>query len=372
MTYKIALIVGTRPNYIKAKPILDKFEEIDTVNPFLIDTGQHSNLEMHDTIYEQIGLRKPDKYLRNKVTKERAFIIDTIKSFFKWCINEKPDCVIVVGDVDSTVAGALGAMNAGIPVIHVEAGLRSFDRAMPEERNRIITDMISSLLLVSEQSGIKNLLVEGRNRQEMVLVGNVMIDTLYKRIKESRKVHLSPIIQRIFDSRTYAVLTMHRPSNVDSFEQLMYWSELLRKICLQIPIIFPMHPRTRSSLSYHDLYKTYCLIPNLYIVEPLGYLQMIKLLDGAKFVMTDSGGITEETSVLKVPCLTIRKNTERPVTITNGTSVLVGQESNLILDNINQIMKNNWKKGRTIMFWDGNAAERVVSAVISFLNQQQN
>ena len=364
---KVALVVGARPNYVKAKPILARLDRIGFIETSLVHTGQHFDTELYEFLFNQLDLRKADVFLGHEDRNQRFGVPDMISRFADYCVGHRPDAVIVLGDVDSTAAAALAAAYHRIPVIHVEAGLRSFDRHMPEEINRVVTDALSRLLLVSDPAGVDNLRREGRRPDEIKLVGNVMIDTLLDRLEAALDEPLPPRVQEVVDGGDYALLTMHRPSNVDGAGMLSAWAGALKQISAEIPVIFPMHPRTQRSLLNHDLLQEYATIPHMVIVRPLGYLEIIKVEKGARFIMTDSAGISEEASVLDVPCLTMRTTTERPITLTDGTNVLVRDDPRLLLEYAEAILAGEHRPHGRIALWDGRAGERVAEEVCRFL-----
>ncbi|MCK5629361.1 MAG: UDP-N-acetylglucosamine 2-epimerase (non-hydrolyzing) [Nanoarchaeota archaeon] len=307
----------------------------------LVHTGQHYDNNMSDSFFKDLGIPHPDINLEVGSGSHAEQTAKIMIEFEKVCLKEKPTHVLVVGDVNSTIACALVAKKLGIKIIHVEAGLRSFDETMPEEINRVLVDRISDYLFVTEQSGVDNLLKEGVAKEKIHLVGNVMIDTLIYNLPKIDKI-------KKYSEEDYCVVTMHRPSNVDNKEIL----ERLLKVIKEIPIkvVFPMHPRTRGKVKSLD---------GVDVLEPLGYLDFMNLVKNAKFMLTDSGGIQEETTYLGVPCITMRENTERPVTVEVGSNVLVGSDVALIKKNIELVLKGGFKKGSVPEMWDGETAERV-------------
>ncbi|MCH8067643.1 MAG: UDP-N-acetylglucosamine 2-epimerase (non-hydrolyzing) [Nanoarchaeota archaeon] len=362
---KIVSIVGTRPNFIKLAALIDEIKK-HKIEHILIHTGQHYDTPMSHLFFEELGLPKPDEHLvssgdRN-LSEQREFLKKIIKAALEKQ-KPKPDLVIVVGDVNSTVAGAEAAHDLGIKVAHVEAGLRSFDKTMPEEINRIRTDEISDFLFTTEESGNKNLLNEGISKDKIFFVGNVMIDTLLKHKEKSKK---SNILSKLgLDKNSYAVLTLHRPSNVDNKEGFENIIAILEKIQEKIKIVFPVHPRTKKNIELFDLNEKIKNMKNLIITEPLGYLDFLCLMSNSKLVLTDSGGIQEETTVLGIPCITLRKNTERPVTVEQGTNLLVSTDANKVIEESLKVIDNQIKSDRRIPeLWDGNAAQRIVDILL--------
>lgn len=334
----------------------------------LVHTGQHYDFEMSEVFFQNLKIPKPDIYLNIGSASHAAQTAKIMVAFEKVVLKEKPDLVIVVGDVNSTVACSLVASKLNVKIAHVEAGLRSFDRTMPEEINRIVTDSLSDFLFVSEPSGIRNLKREGINPEKVYFVGNIMIDTL---MSNTNKIKKSDILARIplnssnnrLQRGNYAVLTLHRPGNVDSEKTLSEIYEILRAISQRIKIVYPIHPRTKKMIEIHNFLHKFKSLENLLMIDPVGYIDFIKLVREACFVLTDSGGIQEETTVLRVPCLTMRENTERPVTIQEGTNILVGRDKKKIMNAVNKIFQRKWKKSKIPRLWDGKTAERIVKVL---------
>jgi len=322
----------------------------------LIHTGQHSSPEMSATFFDQLELPAPDLNLEvgsGTPVQQTAEILKRLESPL---VEAAPDVVVVVGDVNSTLAAALAAAKLGIKIAHVEAGLRSFDRSMPEELNRSVTDALSDYLFVSEPSGEQNLLGEGVPREKIFLVGNVMIDTL---LRFRARAERSDVLERTgLRPASYAVVTLHRPSNVDRSFALAGLLEALRRLAGLLPVVFPVHPRTRQSLEASRLDTT-----GLVVIAPLSYLDFLQLMSRARLVLTDSGGIQEETTILQVPCLTLRANTERPVTIEQGTNRLVGADPDKILEAAREVLAGPPASGRIPALWDGRAAGRILDVL---------
>lgn len=366
MKTKVAIVAGARPNFVKVAPVL---RAVDDLNPafeaVLVHTGQHYSPELSDVFFEQLGIRPPDLHLGAGGSTHGQQTARILEAFEGWLtsVDVAPAAVIVVGDVNSTIAAALAAAKLGIKVIHLEAGLRSFDRCMPEEINRLATDAISDLLLVSEPDGEVNLAREGVPASRIRYVGNVMIDTLARYIGEARK--LAPTLRT--SDQPYAFVTLHRPSNVDSEQSLTAITDFLLDISTRLDVIFPVHPRTNARLDAFGLGEKLQATGRLTVLPSLGYLENLAFMQGARFVMTDSGGIQEETSWLGVPCLTLRENTERPSTVTVGTNTLVGRDFTLARRLAGDILGGTYKKGSPIPGWDGAAAIRVVREVEAFL-----
>ncbi len=360
----IHLIVGARPNFMKMAPLYKALKERScSYIPALIHTGQHYDEKMSKLFFEDLGMPEPDAYLRvgsGTHGQQTARIIERYEEYI--LSGHRPDLVIVAGDVNSTIACALVAKKLHIPVAHLEAGLRSFDESMPEEINRVLTDRISDLLLTPSEDGDANLLNEGVPIEKIHLVGNIMIDSLVEhRIKAEQSEVMSEL--GIRDNEPYVLVTLHRPSNVDEVSGLEMLLNAFSEIGKQIRIIFPMHPRTSKNIERLGLSSKLAEIPNLTITEPIGYLDFMKLQMNAKFILTDSGGIQEESTFFGVPCLTLRENTERPITITEGTNQLVPLDSKSIVQYSMKILQGEVKKGTIPKYWDGSTAERVVKVL---------
>ena len=370
MKKKIMLIAGARPNFVKIAPLLRELNKYKKhFSTVLVHTGQHYDFTMSEVFFRDLNIPKPDIYL-NVGSGSHAFQTAKIMmAFEKVLLQEKPYLVVVVGDVNSTVACSLVAAKFNIKIAHVEAGLRSFDRTMPEEINRVLTDALSDYLFVSEKSGLKNLNKEGVSSEKVFFVGNVMIDSL---MANAIKINRSSILKCLFNQKgqsgeqfpPYAVITLHRPSNVDSIQALSEIYTILKKVSGHIKIIYPIHPRTIKMIQMHKYLQEFERLKNLKMIAPLGYIDFIKLVSSAAFVLTDSGGIQEETTVLGIPCLTMRTNTERPITIKKGTNHLVGRDVNNILEQIKLILNGKAKKGAVPELWDGKSAERIINIVL--------
>ena len=356
---KVAIVAGARPNFVKIAPVLRAIQDLNPAfEAILVHTGQHYSPELSDVFFEQLGIRKPDLNLGAGGSTHGQQTARILEAFEGWLtsVEVAPTAVIVVGDVNSTIAAALAAAKLGIKVIHLEAGLRSFDRSMPEEINRLATDAISDLLLVSEPDGEVNLAREGVASSRIRYVGNVMIDTLARHIGQAR--NLAPTLRT--SDQPYALVTLHRPSNVDSEASLTAITDFLLDISTRLDVIFPVHPRTKGRLDAFGLGEKLQATSRLTVLPPLGYLENLAPMQRARFVMTDSGGIQEETSWIGVPCLTLRANPERPCTVTMGTTTRAGQ------DLAGEILDGAYKTGRSIPGWDGKAAARVAREVKAF------
>lgn len=361
---KMICVCGARPNFMKIAPLMKVFRKRNNFETLLVHTGQHYDEKMSKLFFEELEISKPDINLEVGSGSHAVQTAEIMKRFEPVVQNFKPDYVLVVGDVNSTIACGLVAVKFGVKLIHVEAGLRSFDRSMPEEINRVLTDAISDLLFVTEQAGVDNLRKEGVSSDKIYLVGNVMIDTL---LSNKAKAEASDVLERMsLQRKRYAVITLHRPSNVDDIVGLEKIISAFEVIERDIKLVFPIHPRTRKNMEGTRLQERTELMKNLILLEPVGYLDFLKLMSNAALVMTDSGGIQEETTILQVPCMTLRENTERPVTITEGTNRLVHIDSRDILRNYNEIKSNNFEaKGKIPKYWDGKAAERIVTLIES-------
>jgi len=356
----IALIVGARPNFIKAAPILRELKEQTTFKPVLIHTGQHFDYEMSRLFFRDLDISKPDFNLGINGTSHAELTARMMISLEKKFISLRPDIVVVVGDVDSTLAASLTAAKLSIPVAHVEAGLRSFDPEMPEEFNRIVTDRLSDFLFIHSEDARTNLIHEGISKTKIYFAGNIMIDMLKRMLEKMRDdLYLKKYGVK---KRKYFLLTLHRPANVDSKGTLSYILRTIRHVSEKLPVIFPVHPRTLQKIKKFKLGN---ILRNSSIIStaPLGYMENLGLLKDAAFVMTDSGGIQEESTYLHVPCLTIRENTERPITVEIGTNTLVGTDRHTIMTEIDKILSCRYKKGKIPKFWDGRTSERIVKVL---------
>lgn len=373
---KIIYVVGARPNFMKVAPVIEAVEHLSktgsgnrNVHQLLVHTGQHYDHAMSTLFFEELGLPRPDINLEVGSASHGTQTGRIMEAFEKVLLRERPDMVVVVGDVNSTMACTVDAKKLGITVAHIEAGLRSRDLTMPEEINRIVTDSISDLLFTTERGADQNLLNEGRPESCIHFTGNVMIDTLLKhrdaamRLPTLEKLGLKAQGDR---PRGYAVLTLHRPSNVDNDSIMKKIGQVLQHIGKQFPIIFPVHPRTRTKIADFNLSDVFSERHGIRMIDPLGYLDFLNLMANARVVLTDSGGIQEETTILGVPCLTLRHNTERPITVEQGTNLLVGNEPEAILAGFNQILEG--KAGmlkQTPELWDGKAAVRIAGVLLN-------
>lgn len=362
--YKIHLIVGARPNFMKIAPL---FKELDLnkerYEPWIIHTGQHYDEKMSKFFFEDLGMPRPQEYLDCRSGTHGQQTARIIERYENLIINgERPDLVIVAGDVNSTIACALVAKKLHIPVAHLEAGLRSYDERMPEEINRVLTDRISDLLFTPSPDADENLINEGIPKDKIFFVGNIMIDSLVEHIDKAKASNIKNKIG-IGNKAPYILVTLHRPSNVDSEEGLDMLLSVFEHIGLSMHLIFPMHPRTRKNLDQFGLNNKVNQIPGLIILDPVGYLDFLKLQMESSLVLTDSGGIQEETTFLGIPCLTLRENTERPITIEVGTNQLVNLDIRSIVTAIENVLSGNIKKGTIPKYWDGRTAWRVVDVL---------
>ena len=354
---KIVAVAGARPNFMKIAPLMHEMRRREGISSYLVHTGQHYDEKMSKLFFDQLRIPKPDIDLGVGSGSHAVQTAEVMRKFEAVLLEQRPDAVVVVGDVNSTIACALTAAKLGVKVAHVEAGLRSFDRAMPEEINRILTDAISDWLFVTEPAGVANLQREGADPARIHLVGNVMIDTL---LSCRDRAEESAILETLrLRDRGYAVLTMHRPANVDDPATFRKLFGAVARLAQEIPIMFPVHPRTRRSLAAIGAEAT----PGVALTEPLGYLDFMKLLAHARLVLTDSGGIQEETTVLGVPCLTLRANTERPITCEQGTNILAGLDPARIIAAGLEALASPAGAARVPDGWDGSAARRIVDVL---------
>jgi UDP-N-acetylglucosamine 2-epimerase (non-hydrolysing) len=367
---KIVLVAGARPNFMKIAPILRAINEQGGFEHVLVHTGQHYDANMSDSFFSTLGIKAPD-YNLNVGSGSHAFQTAKIMiGFEKICVIEQPDIVLVVGDVNSTIAAALTAKKLNIQIAHVEAGLRSGDRKMPEEINRLATDAITDFLFTTEEEASKNLLKEGHPQDKVYFVGHVMIDNLFYQLEKIRRGFVSQKIKKIKKKLPlqYICMTLHRPSNVDSKEVLSELLIAIKSVTTKVPVLFPCHPRTWKQIVKYDLEGMFVtadsiedsMYNGIVFMEPLDFNDFLYLWKDSTIVLTDSGGIQEETSALNVPCITIRENTERPITVEMGTNVLVGNNIDKLNNEIEKAISKNGKKGQVPPLWDGNASIRIV------------
>ncbi len=354
---KLIHVVGARPNFMKAAPVWSAIAKITEFDQILVHTGQHYDKLMSEIFFNELQMPLPDHNFNIGSDTHARQIAAIMVKFEKLVVELNPDMVLVYGDVNSTVAAAMVCSKLLIPFAHIEAGLRSFDRRMPEEINRLITDQLADLLFTPSVDGDHNLLNEGIPKSKIHLVGNVMIDTLSKLLVKADKPN------RFKDLQQYVLVTLHRPSNVDNFESLKSILQYLRTISNSIPIIFPVHPRTKKIITANILDITNNL--NFHLIEPLGYLEFLGLMKTATAVITDSGGIQEETTYLGVPCITVRENTERPITISLGTNQLIGKDYYKIPELINNAINLKKQLNTIIPLWDGKASDRIAEILLN-------
>jgi UDP-N-acetylglucosamine 2-epimerase (non-hydrolysing) len=353
---RILNVVGARPNFMKIGPIHRQLAKDPQFDPVLVHTGQHYDERMSEIFFRQMELPEPDIYLGIGGGSHAVQTARIMQEFETVLDREHADLVVVVGDVNSTLACSLVAVKRHIPVAHIEAGLRSRDRTMPEEINRIVTDSISDYLFVTEQSGINNLRAEGVPDERVFFVGNVMIDSLVHFMPRARETSVATKYE--LADRAFVLMTMHRPANVDNLHGLNALVSILTRISSETVLVFPVHPRTRNRLQEFGLLDDVNALANVRLIEPLGYLEFLDLMSRASVVITDSGGIQEETTYLKVPCLTLRDNTERPVTVELGTNQLVPLDPDVVYDRFMSVRKSP-AIGEIPPLWDGRAAERI-------------
>jgi UDP-N-acetylglucosamine 2-epimerase (non-hydrolysing) len=367
----ILSVVGARPNFMKIAPVIRAMQGASPPLPLrLVHTGQHYDPELNSQLFRALGIPDPDINLEVGSASHAAQTAEIMKRFEPVLDQVRPAAVLVVGDVNSTLACALVAVKKGVAVIHVEAGLRSFDRRMPEEINRVLTDQISDVLFTTEESARENLLREGIGESRIHFVGNVMIDTLRYNLKAA--VPPADTLGRYgapgdWAKKGFAVLTLHRPANVDAPGTLRTLLGTIREISARLPVAFAVHPRTRAKIEQHGV-SSLLEASSILRLPPLGYLEMLGLMQAARLVLTDSGGIQEETTALGVPCLTLRDGTERPITVAQGTNTVVGNDPARILAAVEEILRTGGKVGRIPSLWDGRAAERIAEVLRDWLD----
>lgn len=361
---KILNVVGARPNFMKVAPLVDAMKRREhEFTPLIVHTGQHYDEMMSDAFFKDLQLPEPDQYLSVGSGSHAAQTAAVMQRFEPVVLQERPDWVFVVGDVNSTLACALVCVKLGVKVAHVEAGLRSRDRSMPEEINRLLTDQISDLLFTPSQDADENLRAEGIPEERIRFVGNIMIDSLMKLLERAKGSNIRDQL-KVSDSN-YAVLTLHRPSNVDDRETLSRILGALETTGERLPIIFPVHPRTRKAIRELGLEPKLQAGRGLHVIEPLGYLDFLRLYSGARLVLTDSGGIQEETTVLGIPCVTLRENTERPITVEMGTNTIVGTDPHRITTAAFAALDQDSRRSYQVPpLWDGHTADRILDSLL--------
>lgn len=375
LTGPLICVVGARPNYMKMAPLLRAFRaEPRLPKALLVHTGQHYDFALNDRLFADLDLPAPDVNLGVGSGSHAQQTAEVMKRFEPVMLETRPSCVIVVGDVNSTMACTLVAAKLHVPVVHVEAGLRSFDRTMPEEINRIVTDQIADLMYTTERTAQDNLVREGIGAGRIEFAGNLMIDSL--RAALGRAVDPAATLQRegadaalAADPAGFCIVTMHRPSNVDDPASLGSLLDILERVGQRLPLIWPMHPRTRANIDKLGLAGRLARI-RMACLPPQGYLEMVGLLNRARLVLTDSGGVQEETTALGVPCLTMRPNTERPITVEQGTNTLVPRDAGVVLRLVDEILASGGKRGRTPELWDGQAAGRIAGHLAGWLAER--
>jgi len=369
--YIILCVVGARPNFMKIAPIMQAMQQSALLEPSLVHTGQHYDQAMKDAFFQELGIPEPDYDLGVGSGSHGQQTAEIMLRFEPILDQIKPSAILVVGDVNSTIATALVASKKSIPIIHVEAGLRSYDRQMPEEINRVLTDQISDRLYTTELEAQENLLREGVASDRIVFAGNVMIDTLLQQTKRARSlVELTETLSlnTPLQKDSYALLTLHRPANVDDPEVLTKLLTNLSTVSEKIKIIFPMHPRTQNNVELFGLTEL-LNSANIATCEPLGYLELLGLMQHAKMVLTDSGGLQEESTALGIPCLTLRPNTERPITVKAGTNTIVNLDTEKLNQCVQEILETGGKQGHRPDLWDGQAAKRIVADIERWLQE---
>ena len=368
----VICVVGARPNFMKMAPILRAMKShMPPIPVLLVHTGQHYDKDMSDRLFEELDLPRPDINLEVGSASHAIQTAEVMRRFEPVLDRHNPSCVLVVGDVNSTLACTLVAVKKGIPVAHVEAGLRSYDHSMPEEINRILTDQIADRLYTTERSALDNLVREGIPVGRVQFVGNVMIDSLLASKPRARSARDTLVacdadVSVLGHAHGYGVVTLHRPSNVDQPDTLKEMLEILGEVAAKVPLVFALHPRTRNNI---DRFNLLGLVDaaRMVLLPPQGYLEMLGLMAGASLVLTDSGGLQEETTALGVPCLTLRENTERPITVEEGTNTLVGRNRDAIVGQVDEILAGRGKRGRVPELWDGHAAERIAADLWQWL-----
>jgi UDP-N-acetylglucosamine 2-epimerase (non-hydrolysing) len=370
----VLCVVGARPNYMKMAPLIRAFaDEPRMPRALLVHTGQHYDYALNEKLFADLGLPAPEVNLEVGSGSHAVQTAEVMKRFEPLLDQYSPSCVVVVGDVNSTLACSLVAVKRDVPVVHVEAGLRSFDRTMPEEINRLLTDQIADLLYTTERSALDNLVREGVDPERVHFAGNLMIDSLRaalpKAVAPRESLAAAGRDAELIDGG-FGLVTLHRPSNVDARETLEPLLRALADIAGRLPLVWPMHPRTRASIERFGL-DEFLRLPRLACLPPQGYLEMVGLMNAATVVLTDSGGVQEETTALGVPCLTLRENTERPITVEQGTNTLIGRDFALLRTSVDGILAGGGKRGRLPELWDGQCGERIAAHLAQWLNERR-
>lgn len=365
---RVLTVVGTRPNIIKITQFEQVLRNYPRIEHRLLHTGQHYNQNMSEVFFSELGLKEPDYMLNIDKTTVISQLAQIMQGIEQAVQVYKPHLLIVVGDVNSTLAAALVANKSGIRLAHVESGLRSNDRSMPEEINRILTDAITDIFFVTEKSGMENLLREGKSKEQLFFVGNTMIDTL---VAFDEAIKASKVLNQLqLQPYAYALMTMHRPGNVDTQEGLLKIIDIIGELTRETKIVFPIHPRTFNKLNEFDLYNQLKSNQNLIFLDPVGYLDFQNLILNARYVITDSGGIQEETTFRQIPCITLRPNTERPSTIEVGSNTLLGMDKEKIIATVSQITNNSYKSCQVPPLWDGRATERIFEVISNLYKEK--
>ena len=360
----ILLVVGARPNFMKIAPLYSELKE-RRCPQLLLHTGQHYDENMSKVFFDDLGLPEPDIYLGVGSGSHATQTATIMVKFEKVCQDVRPSLVVVVGDVNSTLACTIVAKKMNIPTAHVEAGLRSWDMRMPEEVNRKLTDSVADILLTPSMDGNHNLIREGRSEDDIFFVGNIMIDSLVYCLERSSETH---ILRKLdIRKRKYGVLTLHRPSNVDDRDSMSSIISALTEIGKNIEIVFPIHPRTKNMIREMGLSQKLSEVPNIKTLDPLGYLEFIAIVANSKVVLTDSGGLQEETTFLKIPCITLRDTTERPITVTHGTNTIAGNQTMKIIKAFNESMAQDYAEMDDLPLWDGKTAGRIAGIIEDYL-----
>jgi UDP-N-acetylglucosamine 2-epimerase (non-hydrolysing) len=372
-TLKIILVAGARPNFMKIAPLLHEMNGCPGIEPLLIHTGQHYDENMSDLFFRELGIPEPGMNLGIGSGSHAEQTARILEKFEKICLEEKPDAVLVVGDVNSAAACTLAAAKLHITTLHYEAGLRSHDRSMPEEINRLVTDAIADIFFTTSDDADQNLIQEGHKKDKIFMVGNLMIDALKKNLEKAESIDMvletlegrNIQLGKDFIPGQYGLMTFHRPANVDRKESLENLVEQWITIAAKVPLIFPVHPRTWKNLRLFGLEEKIWSSTRLFLIAPVGYLQFINLMRHSQFVLTDSGGIQEETTYLHIPCLTVRTTTERPVTLWEGSNKLI--KIHEMVDEVQLILEGKGKTGKVPRLWDGKSAQRIIRVILKVL-----
>ncbi len=358
---KVLCVVGARPNFVKIAPIIRAFSKLKKIHAILVHTGQHYDFEMSQSFFEKLEIPKPKHFLGVGLASQAEQTAKIMVGFEKVLLEEQPDIVLVVGDVNSTLAAALVASKLQIPIAHVESGFRSFDRKMPEEINRILTDHLSDLLFASSDEAVQNLLAEGIPRKKIFLTGDIMVDSIAANVE---KIKSSPICKRLnLEKNSYALMTLHRQENVDSMENLSKAVKIIEKVSEILKIVFVMHPRTEKNAEFFGLHKKLYSTENIIVSKPLNYIDFLKLAMDSRLVLTDSGGLQEEAFFLKKPCITLRETTERNFSVKTGLNVLTGLDERKVIAEVKKILKGKKFNLKKQKLSDGKASQRIAEII---------